>query len=226
MRPGSTSNAPGQATDKVLSQREKQAGKRGIRRQLLAGSSVFVLAVCAASVTDGRFGPAAADEYLSGSQTISNTTYAGETTTGGDGSGGGGGLGGAVFIGNGATVTFDSVDFLGNTAIGGTGVLASPAAGSMAATPVRPAQRARMAAMLPAAGPTSTAATAAPARRASTAAPAQPASAVRAVRAARARTVRPRRQRPSRLHWKRRKPSTRPPRTRRRLASTRQSRRH
>lgn len=64
---------------------------------------------------------AVADEYLAGTNDLFDTAFSGETVTGGTGSGGGAGLGGALFVGDGATVNLDNVDFLGNTAIGGTG---------------------------------------------------------------------------------------------------------
>lgn len=80
-----------------------------------ASSLVIVLAL------DGMRHGAVAQEFMSGTASISNQTISSSQTTGGAGSGGGAGLGGAMFVGDGATVNLDNVDFLGNTAMGGQG---------------------------------------------------------------------------------------------------------
>lgn len=87
-------------------------------RRRLAMATTSTLAILSVL---GACGSAVAGEYLSGTNTISNQVFSGQSVTGGDGSGGGAGLGGAVFVGDGATVNLDSVDFLGNTATGGDG---------------------------------------------------------------------------------------------------------
>jgi autotransporter-associated beta strand protein len=94
------------------------AGASSVRRRMIAGTSLLVLA---GASTTWSGGSALADEILSGSRTISNQVYSNETITGATGSGGGAGLGGAVFIGAGASVTISNTDFIGNTAVGGTG---------------------------------------------------------------------------------------------------------
>ena len=57
----------------------------------------------------------------SGDFSVSNSTFNGFQTQGGEGSGGGAGLGGVFFINNGASLTLDNVNFIGNAAVGGTG---------------------------------------------------------------------------------------------------------
>lgn len=104
------------------------AGIAGLRRLALSGVSTMALGLGLAAA--GGAAPALADPLpagtivLSGSQTIS-TDFSDIVTTGGTGSGGGAGLGGALFIGDGATVTLNSVDFIGNTVVGGTGGVGS-----------------------------------------------------------------------------------------------------
>lgn len=87
------------------------------RGRALATTSLMAIAL----VATGYSGRAEATEYLAGTTTISNTTITGQTAEGSDGSGGGAGMGGGIFVGSGATVTINSVDFIGNTAIGGDG---------------------------------------------------------------------------------------------------------
>lgn len=87
------------------------------RRRALATTSMLAIALVAA----GHSGRAEATEYLTGTTTISDTTITGQTAQGSDGSGGGAGMGGGIFVGDGATVIINSVDFIGNTAIGGDG---------------------------------------------------------------------------------------------------------
>ena len=57
----------------------------------------------------------------SGASTVSNGTYTGYRTRGGDGAGGGGGMGGVFFVNDGASLTLNNVNFVGNSAIGGNG---------------------------------------------------------------------------------------------------------
>ena len=90
---------------------------RTLRHKALATTSMMAIALVAA----GYSGRAEATEFLSGTSTVTSTTITGQTAEGSDGSGGGAGLGGGIFVGSGATVTIDSVDFIGNTAIGGDG---------------------------------------------------------------------------------------------------------
>ncbi|MET4634380.1 fibronectin-binding autotransporter adhesin [Kaistia defluvii] len=97
-----------------------------LRQRSLAGVSALALSIAALSAIDAGSGSARASEmYLNGTTTISNEAYSGQTTTGGTGSGGGAGLGGAIYVGNGATVNINNVDFLGNTVVGGTGGVGS-----------------------------------------------------------------------------------------------------
>lgn len=90
---------------------------RRFRDRALATTSMIAVALLAG----GYAGRAEATEYLTGTSTISNTTITGQTAQGSDGSGGGAGMGGGIFVGDGATVIINSVDFIGNTAIGGDG---------------------------------------------------------------------------------------------------------
>ena len=110
-----------------MNDRRAEAGRISLLRQRsLAGVSALALGVAALSAIDaGNASAHASDMYLSGTTTISNESYEGETTTGGTGSGGGAGLGGAIYVGNGATVNLNNVDFLGNTVVGGTGGVGS-----------------------------------------------------------------------------------------------------
>ena len=87
------------------------------RRRALATTSLMAVALLAT----GYSGRAEATEFLTGTSTVTSTTITGQTAQGSDGSGGGAGMGGGIFVGDGATVTIDSVDFIGNTAIGGDG---------------------------------------------------------------------------------------------------------
>ena len=125
----SASNVVALARDIHLGTDDRRAGPGRIsplRQRALAGVSALALSVAALSAIDAASHSAhAGDLYLSGTTTISNETYAGETTTGGTGSGGGAGLGGAIYVGNGATVNINNVDFVGNTAVGGIGGVGS-----------------------------------------------------------------------------------------------------
>ena len=92
-------------------------GLKRTRQLAMAGASSLVIVLA----LDGMRHGAVAQEFMSGTASISNQTISSSQTTGGAGSGGGAGLGGAMFVGDGATVNLDNVDFLGNTAMGGQG---------------------------------------------------------------------------------------------------------
>lgn len=96
---------------------EVSTTRRRFRQRALATTSMIAVALLAT----GYAGRAEATEYLTGTTTITSTTITGQTAQGSDGSGGGAGMGGGIFVGSGATVTINSVDFIGNTAIGGDG---------------------------------------------------------------------------------------------------------
>ncbi len=69
--------------------------------------------------------------YQSLGNTLSNATITNFTTRGGAGSGGGAGLGGAIFIDQGASVTLNNVNFVGNTVIGGAAIGGTSVGGSL-----------------------------------------------------------------------------------------------